>query len=126
MEQEVAHLEESEYSPEMEGRDATKGGSESSTEDSGGHHEVEDEDASDGYEPPEAESSTSGEDSQCSFPDAAPAEDTPLVEVSDNEIQGVSATTPITQPISTGQQESKPPSPREVDLYSLVLGCLAF
>jgi len=72
------------------------------------HEEI---DTSDEYEPPEVQSPTPDEDSE-----AVPHHETPAGgnDGSDNETQGVSATTPITHPISTGQLESRPPSPREV------------
>lgn len=46
--------------------------------------------------------------------DASAAEGEVQVESSDSEMEDVATTSPITQPISTGQAESKPPSPREV------------
>lgn len=77
-----------------------------------------DEEGSDGYEPPEAiSSSTSSEDEEDDGADshASSTKDSQSQEDSDNEARNVvSTTSPITQPISTGQQESKPGSPREV------------
>ena len=72
--------------------------------------------SSDEYEPPEEQSPTSVEDSEAVPHHETPAERDALADGSDDEgPQGVSATTPITHPISTGQLESRPPSPREVD-----------
>ena len=48
-------------------------------------------------------------------PDPAPGLEATLMDGSDEDVQMVSTTTPITQPISIGKQESKPASPREVD-----------
>lgn len=44
-------------------------------------------------------------------------------ESSDSEMLDASETSPITQPISTGQAESKPPSPREVDNNPAQIQC---
>lgn len=80
----------------------------------GGHEEIDT--SSDEYEPPEEQSPSSVEDSEAVPHHETPAEGNALAEGSDDETpQGVSTTTPITHPISTGQLESRPPSPREVD-----------
>lgn len=114
-EQETAPPVEPVYTPALEGQHAAVTGNVApgKTPDEG------EDDESDGYEPPEAESSTSNEESEGPSFNASPSGEIPSAEGSDVEVQGVSATTPITQPISTGHQESKPPSPREVVLYSL-------
>ncbi|KAF4124512.1 hypothetical protein GMORB2_5178 [Geosmithia morbida] len=74
-----------------------------------------DDEGSDGYEPPEAMSSTSSEDGD-DKPGSEPSttKGSHFLGESDSETQVVSATSPITKPISTGQQDSKPGSPREV------------
>jgi hypothetical protein len=79
----------------------------------GGREEIDT--SSDEYEPPEEQSLSSVDDSEAAPHHETPAEGNALADGSDNETQGVSATTPITHPISTGQLESRPSSPREVD-----------
>lgn len=81
-------------------------------------------DMSDGYEPPEAEIATSHQDvSEASAFSPAPAAESASLETSDSEGQAVSATYPITQPISTGEQESAAASPREVDIRPTTSCC---
>jgi hypothetical protein len=70
---------------------------------------------SDAYEPADAESeSSTQESSDASFSPAPVAEQT-AVQASDADVHIVSAITPITQPISLGKQGSGSESPREVD-----------
>lgn len=82
---------------------------------------------SDDYEPTDAVvdlPNTESPASRQSLPRQAPVDNT-VLETSDTDLQGLSMTTPITQPFSTGDGDTDSEYNREVDELGLRVGCRA-
>ncbi|WZH48899.1 uncharacterized protein QYS62_010084 [Fusarium acuminatum] len=89
--------------------------------------DVEEEADSDDYEPTDAVVNLPVTESPVSrqyLPRQAPVDNT-VLETSDTDLQGLSMTTPITQPFSTGDGDTDSESNREVDELGLRVGCRA-